>query len=240
MTKKIIIVNSLTLIRLIGALILIPVYYNFGAKCVAIISLISYLTDFIDGTLARKYNASTFFGAIFDGVVDKLLTIINFIILYLITPYSIIPIILEILTLMINIIKYVKNLNVQSNIIGKSKIFVLALTIILTFIISDINSITIMPDVVKNYLSNIDNSLVYLYILIPTIIMEILTLISYLYEIIKAPKSSANKKPGIKPAKLSKKDFGSYLKNVVFNPAFYEEHKNDSNLRDLRNESRSN
>lgn len=240
MTNKIIIVNSLTLIRLIGALILIPVYYKYGAKYVAIISLISYLTDFIDGTLARKYNASTFFGAIFDGVVDKLLTIINFIILYLITPYSLIPIALEILTLMINIIKYINNLNVQSNIIGKSKIFVLALTIILAFIISDINNISIIPEVIKDYLANIDNSLVYLYILIPTIFMEILTLISYIYEIIKAPKPSTNKKPGIKPAKLSKKDLGSYLKNVVFNPAFYEEHKNDSNLRDLRNESRTN
>ena len=125
MTKKIIIVNSLTLIRLIGALILIPVYYNFGAKYVAIISLISYLTDFIDGTLARKYNASTFFGAIFDGVVDKLLTIINFIILYLITPYSLIPIALEILTLMINIIKsmnyQLRNLIVRHQMVIMSK-----------------------------------------------------------------------------------------------------------------------
>ena len=94
MKIKLGIVNFLTLIRLIGTIILIPLYNMFGGKVVGITSFFCYLTDSIDGILARRWKVSTFFGAIFDGVADKLFTITNFIILYLITPYALIPIII--------------------------------------------------------------------------------------------------------------------------------------------------
>jgi len=95
MNLKLWIVNILTLIRIIGTIILIPIYNIYGGKVVGIVSLICYLTDSIDGILARKWKVSTFFGALFDGFADKLFTIINFIVLYLITPYALIPIIFD-------------------------------------------------------------------------------------------------------------------------------------------------
>ena len=101
MTLKLIIINMLTLIRVIGTIILIPIYQNFGGMYVGVLAFICYLTDSIDGILARKWKASTFFGALFDGVADKLFTLVNFIVLYLITPYALIPILfVHILTLL--------------------------------------------------------------------------------------------------------------------------------------------
>ena len=118
MTLKLIIINMLTLIRVIGTIVLIPIYQNYGGMYVGILALICYLTDSIDGILARKWGASTFFGALFDGVADKLFTIVNFIVLYLITPYALIPILFEIAIIVIQFLKFALKLNVKSNIIG--------------------------------------------------------------------------------------------------------------------------
>ena len=236
MKTKLIIVNFLTLIRIIGTIVLIPLYNVFGGKIVGITSLICYLTDSVDGILARSWKVSTFFGAIFDGVADKLFTIVNFIILYLITPYALIPIIIEVLIVLVQAFKFSRNLNVQSNIIGKSKVWVLAISVVLTFFISDINNINIVSLEIKNWILNISSSNLYLWFLIPTIIMELLTLFSYMFEICfpKNIEIITTKKEKIKSPKLTYEEKKEYFKNVVFNPEFYEKHKDDTNLRDLR------
>lgn len=236
MKTKLIIVNFLTLIRIIGTIVLIPLYNVFGGKIVGITSLICYLTDSVDGILARNWKVSTFFGAIFDGIADKLFTIVNFIILYLITPYALIPIIIEVLIVLVQAFKFSRNLNVQSNIIGKSKVWVLAISVVLTFFISDINNINIVSLEIKNWILNISSSNLYLWFLIPTIIMELLTLFSYMFEICfpKNIEIITTKKEKIKSPKLTYEEKKEYFKNVVFNPEFYEKHKDDTNLRDLR------
>ena len=58
MTKKmqkfwLIIINSITLVRLIGALALPFIFYYKGAAICAIWTIVFFLTDMIDGTLAR-------------------------------------------------------------------------------------------------------------------------------------------------------------------------------------------
>ena len=111
MVGKLLIINLLTFIRIIGTIILLPVYYHYGSLAVAGISFICYITDCLDGLLARKFNASTFFGALFDGVADKMLTIMNFIVLFLITPYALIPIIIELLIMLVESIKNFLNKN---------------------------------------------------------------------------------------------------------------------------------
>lgn len=236
MKVKLVIVNLLTLIRIIGTIILIPIYNTFGGKVVGIISLFCYLTDSIDGLLARKWHVSTFFGAMFDGISDKLFTIINFIILYLITPYALIPIIIEILIVLVQAFKFSRNLNIQSNIVGKSKVWILAITVVLTFLSSDIANISILSVNFKNYILSIPSSNLYFYLLLPAIIMEVLSLFSYIFEICfpKNMELLVKKQTKIEVPKLTLNERKEYLKNVWLNPDFYEKHKNDTNLRDLR------
>lgn len=235
MKLKLIIVNLLTLIRIIGTIVLIPLYNSLGGKIVGIVSFFCYLTDSIDGILARKWHVSTFFGAVFDGISDKLFTIINFIILYLITPYALIPIIIEILIVLVQAFKFSRNLNVQSNIIGKSKVWILAITVVLTFLSSDIESISLLSLEVKNYILDISNKTLYLYLLMPAIIMEVLTLFSYIFEICfpKNIEILVQKNKKIEIPKLNMEERKEYIKNVWLNPEFYEKHKDDTNLRDL-------
>lgn len=236
MALKLIIINSLTMIRVIGTIILIPIYKSYGGLAVGILSLICYLTDSIDGILARKWKASTFFGALFDGFADKLFTLINFIVLYLITPYALIPIIFELLIILIQIIKFANKYNVKSNIIGKSKVWVLAISVVLTFFVSDINSFDLLTENIRNFISHLPDSSLYFGLLLPAIIMEVLTFISYVLEMF-APKqikilNKENKE--LKMPELKGKSTWKNFKYIWLNPKFYQEHKDDTNLTDLR------
>lgn len=235
MTLKMIFINVLTLIRIIGTFILIPVYDSFGAFTASVLSMICYLTDSVDGLLARKWNVSTFFGALFDGVADKLFTIINFIVLYLITHYAIIPILLELSIVFVLFIKFVLKQNIQSNIIGKCKVWILAMCVVLALFISGISDINFIPLIIKEYFLNIPSNNLYFYILLPAIIMEALTLLSYILEIFKPKKIKIlNKtKKELKINKLEGKNRWENFKNIWLNPDFYNEHKNDANLIDL-------
>ncbi len=234
MVVKLIFINTLTLIRILGTIILVPVYRRYGGLAVGIVSLFCYFTDSIDGILARKLHASTFFGALFDGLADKLFTIINFIVLFLITPYAIIPIIFEILTMLVLFIKYQKNLNVKSNIIGKSKIWVLAISLVITFLISDINNIPFLPINFKDFIGSINPNTLYIVLLLPAIIMEFLTFSSYLMELFN-PKQKLLINNGNKNNNVSKfkGTFWENFKNIWLNPDYYEQHKNDNYLRKI-------
>ena len=236
MNIKLGIVNFLTLIRIIGTIILIPIYNLFGGKVVGIVSLICYMTDSIDGILARKWKVATFFGALFDGFADKLFTIINFIVLYLITPYALVPIIIEVLIVVIQTFKFNRNLNVQANVVGKLKVWILAIAVVITFLVSDISNIGFLSVEFKNFVMNIPNGNLYLCLLGPAILMEILTLLSYTFELFfpKNMEILTNKPQKIKIPKLSFEEKKDYFKKVWYSPEFYEKHKNDTNLRDLR------
>ncbi len=234
MKIKLIIINFLTLIRIIGVVLLIPIYHHFGGLYAGILSLICYFTDSLDGLLARKWHASTFFGALFDGTADKLFTIANFIVLYLITPYAIIPIIIELLIVLILIIKLKNNLNLKSNVIGKFKVWILAICIVLTFVVSDINNISFISQSFKNCINNLNFNILYLILLSPAIIMEILTLISYILEIKTPKKIKILNKPHkeIVIPKLNGSKWNNF-KEIWLNPEFYDKHKDDTNLKKL-------
>ena len=232
MVLKLIIVNVLTLMRVIGTIILIPIYKNYGGFAVGILALVCYLTDSIDGILARKLKASTFFGALFDGAADKLFTIMSFIILYLITPYAIIPILFEIAIVFVQTIKYKNNLNVKSNIVGKLKTWVLALCVILTFLVSDINSITFIPKEFITWINNLNQNNLYFILLMPATIMEIITLLSYILEIFKPINKKAFQEDEKNKKQVNKRDWPTF-KHIWLNPEFYNSHKDEVNLKDL-------
>ena len=101
-------VNLLTMVRIIGVFMMIPVYFNYGGLYAAILSICCYLTDCIDGFLARKFHVATFFGSMFDGVADKLFSCSNLIILFKVTKYSIASIIFELAVVLIQFIKFKK------------------------------------------------------------------------------------------------------------------------------------
>lgn len=236
MVIKLLIINFLTLIRIIGVILLVPIYKNYGSYYVGLLALICYLTDSLDGLLARKWKASTFFGALFDSVADKLFTIMNFIVLYLITPYALIPIVFEIFIIIVQLFKYKRNLNIKSNIIGKCKVWILAICVVLTFFVSDINSIAYVNNGIKNMVSSIESYRLYFYIILPAIIMEALTLLSYLLEVFIPQKISVITSVSNKEIELPKMDDQNKInkfKKIWLNPEFYKEHKDDNNLRKL-------
>ena len=63
----IMVVNMLTTVRIIGVICLLPIFLNYGGVAAALLSVGCYFTDFIDGLIARKFHASTFFGSTYDG-----------------------------------------------------------------------------------------------------------------------------------------------------------------------------
>ena len=141
---KLLIVNCITLIRIIGIFIII-FNTDLGGVKIGLISLFIYFTDILDGVLARYFNVSTFFGALMDGIADKLFTIVNFIVLYVIVKdIALIPIAIELLTTMVQLIKYSLNMNIKSNPVGKFKIWTLAISIVLTYFVSDISTLTFL------------------------------------------------------------------------------------------------
>ena len=241
MALKLWIVNLLTLIRVIGTIILIPIYNYYGGLKAGIFSLICYLTDSVDGILARKWKVSTFFGAIFDSISDKIFTIINFIVLYLITPYAIIPIIFEILITLLQLFKFNNNYNIKSNIIGKIKVWFLAASLVLLFVVSDITNATFIPLSIRDSILSIPSQTLYFWILFPAILSEALTFISYIIEIFRPSKKIVNldlDKKKIDASEFQNKKGLEYFKVVWLNPKFYQEHKNDANLKDLWNLTR--
>ena len=235
MYLKLIIVNLITVVRIVGTIILIPIYHYYGGLYAGLFSLICYFTDCIDGFLARYWKVSTFFGALFDGIADKLFTIVNFIVLFLITPYAIIPLVIEVLTIILNLIKFNKNCNVGTNIIGKLKVWILAASLVLAFLVSCINEINFLSPSIKNIILNANPNLLYLWILLPSIIICSLSFISYFLEIFKPSKRIEIVTHDKKEVPIMSNNKGlEYFKNIWFNPKFYYQHKNDTNLKDLR------
>jgi cardiolipin synthase len=229
---KLLIVNLLTLIRIIGTILLIPIYKYHGGIIAGIFSLICYLTDSIDGILARHFKVSTFLGALFDGVADKMFTIVNFIVVYLITPYAVIPIMFELLIVLIQFLKFNRNYNVKSNIIGKIKVWILAACLVLTFIASDITSATLLPLQLRSFIQSIPSNTLYLCLMLPAILIEFITFLSYIIEIFKPSKKTIDVSTRPAPKYVYKKGI-NYVKDIWLNPEFYYQHRNETNLKDL-------
>ena len=69
-------VNILTTLRLIFSLIL-PIFWFNVPNTILILSIILiFLTDFVDGFLARKFKVQTLYGSLLDVVADKALSVI--------------------------------------------------------------------------------------------------------------------------------------------------------------------
>ncbi len=101
-------VTSLTLVLRI--IVFYNLYFKTNLKLIIILFFISWITDGIDGQLARKYNMKSKFGEIYDVTVD-FCSIIMFLIIYYFKYYktNLKPLLIFIIVLLIlNVIKCLK------------------------------------------------------------------------------------------------------------------------------------
>jgi len=153
-TIKIIIVNLFTVTRLIGAFLLPFIYIYKGSGICSIWTICLFLTDAIDGFLARVLKSSTFFGSSMDALSDKLLSAVACVILGLTYTIMIPPIILEIAILLTNYSTYRHGGNIQSSIIGKIKTILLDICIVGSFILLSLPSFNINSGAINYIILN--------------------------------------------------------------------------------------
>lgn len=170
------IANILTSIRLLSPFILIPLFYFNKLKIAFIMIIIFALTDTFDGYFARKYNAISTFGKYLDAFVDKVFALTILISLIIKTAiYNnnfyliIITIILELIISCINLYSFFKELKPSSTKWGKIKTIFLFSLLALLFL---------------NKVINLPSNLLLIFNII-TIVLQLITIISYFMQIKK-------------------------------------------------------
>lgn len=254
--KDIAIVNGITGTRFLASFLLIPFFKTLGGISAAIFSGVFLLTDCIDGFLARKLKASTFFGAAFDGATDKSFGIISFALLMTVNPIIFsIPLLLEFAIMIAQNSKMKKGMNVKSNMIGKIKTWFLGLSIVGSFIAVDLLNLPAFSEYIKyaslDKIATIKESLLLLGIELPTIVFQLLTFNSYHKESkektfiedkivvpdlnIEEPILEDNPTMKLQEIALEKEilqeemnllEKAKIMSNALFDPEYYEKNKN--------------
>ena len=219
---KLIIVNTITSIRLIGAFVLPFIYLKYGANIVAIFVIILFLSDAIDGFLARTFKISTMFGSAMDALCDKVLSLTAFIILGLEYNIMFIPLGLEIIIILINYLIYRAGGNVQSSLTGKIKTVIIDISTIISFILISLPALKINIDY--------DISTLILIFGILSIIAEIFAIINYSLKYKRTLKDPTLTK--IKYQNRKRKTLKEALTDS-FSHEYYLEHRNESILKQL-------
>lgn len=124
-------VNIITISRIILAIPLFFIMDKIGSlKLMMIISLF-LLTDQLDGFLARKFHVQSLFGAAMDTLADKVLCLTLLILVGRYKSIAYLLIIGEILIAITNATASIKGKHAKSSKLGKLKMWVLSITIIL-------------------------------------------------------------------------------------------------------------
>ena len=229
-----ILVNAITMSRAIGTFLMPFVSVAYNAEQLISYIIILFLTDSIDGIMARRLKVSTLFGALLDTLADKLLSIATLIVLARVYPIMWVPIILELLITIINVTSGTKGGVTGSTMLGKAKTWVLGVCTVLGFI-------TVFATDLVNLIDNsstIGLSLINMFKYISKnskIIMTILALISSItstvvainYFIKNKLELIENKRSGFYTKKYKLKT-GIELKEALFSTEFYERTKGES------------
>lgn len=165
MSKTIIkfLVNLITTSRFIGSIILICLFPYVSTKFFLICIIILFLTDWIDGFLARKFHVESIYGSLMDTIADKTLNIILIVPLIKTLPLILGILILEIGIMLTNVIGKLKGKKVSTNYYGKIKMWFVAVSIIGGYF------------VYFNYIHTFFIN----FIILLTMMMQILTIINY-------------------------------------------------------------
>lgn len=124
--------NMITSARI---LLTIPIIITFITKdytFMMVLTIISALTDWLDGLLARSLHAITPLGAKLDAISDKLFALTtSLLVIHFVGPVFIFPLILEGIISGINVRRYLSGEDVHSKMTGKVKTWFLFITMIL-------------------------------------------------------------------------------------------------------------
>lgn len=129
-----ILVNLLTISRIVFSFVLFNIVSELDSCFFLVIITAIFFTDFLDGFLARKFEVQSLFGSVMDTIADKILSII--LILPLLVEQSFIWIVLigELEIALLNIIGKIRRKYTYSSMMGKLKMWLLSITIILGYI----------------------------------------------------------------------------------------------------------
>lgn len=163
-------VNIITIIRLLYIIILPILKVKISDMAYIINIVLIFLTDFIDGIIARKFKVQTLFGAVMDTVADKALCIVLLLALLPENNMLLFILILEIVISIVNTIGMALKKKAKSSLLGKVKMWILSITIILGYVehfnlidfvfiqISSIITICMQIAVIIGYIVNLKNS----------------------------------------------------------------------------------
>lgn len=229
--KKKIMVNMITALRGIGGILLVPIFSIYGS-IPATVWFISFMaTDWIDGYLARKYEVPSFFGALLDGMFDKLFGIISFLLLASISPSYMIPLLFEAGILGYGLYSASKGNNVKSTIIGKAKMWFLAVSVLLGLLNTDLLTLENLLQTINLNSVPLDNLVRLEQVSKDSLIgMEALSLSSYVIKDKIEDKNNKEKTPlkvkDIKEVIFTKdKDIQKEIEYRLFDTKYYEENK---------------
>ena len=157
-------VNLLTTSRLILSIMLMLFFKNLSQMKILITIIILFLTDLIDGKIARFFQVQTYYGSNMDTISDKTLSIGLTLLIVSKIPILFLPLIGEIIISLINITGKIIGKKTESSNIGKIKTWVIAITIIISYLyyfkkinyqwvlISSITTFVIQIIVIINYI----------------------------------------------------------------------------------------
>lgn len=222
---ELIFVNLITMTRLLGAFVLPFIYIYKGPSISSIVILILFLTDAIDGFLARTFKISTFLGSMLDAISDKLLNTVSFILLGLTYNIMIPPLILEILILLISYSTYRYGGNVQSSKVGKIKTIILDICVIFSFVLISLNAFNTNNHIINYFINNVT---IYINIFGSIISIScIIALLDYTKKYKKVRNNPKNKKISFKGR--TRKTFKELIMDGI-DTNYYTIHKDESIL----------
>ncbi len=229
---SVIIVNSVTMTRVIGTFVLPFISQNMSPAGLVIYIGLLLLTDALDGLLARRLKATTIFGSILDATADKFLGIACLAVLAGRYAIMLFPIITETIISIINTRGAIGGSTTDSSTLGKIKTWVLGLSIVLGFatiyindIISGINSSTKIGQALIIFLEDMVANQDIIMAIIASITVGAGIIVSCDYQIKVKNEMKKAKAEGFELNKWVLKS-GKELMHALFDEEYYQKTKN--------------